>query len=86
MFAGLFTALFASLFVYLSAYVGSNHEQLFNNSYNSRQRVLAAQNRRGSIYSADGETLARTVEEDGSEVRQYPFGEVFAHVVGYMTQ
>lgn len=86
LFAGLFTALFASLFVYLSAYVGSNHEQLFNNSYNSRQRVLAAQNRRGSIYSADGETLARTVEEDGSEVRQYPFGEVFAHVVGYMTQ
>ena len=86
LFGGLFTALFAALFVYLSVYVASNHEELFNNSYNSRQRVLAAQNRRGSIYSADGETLACTVSEDGTEVRQYPFGSVFAHVVGYTAQ
>lgn len=66
--------------------MGSNHEELFNNSYNSRQRVLAQQNRRGSIYSADGEILAQTVEEDGAEVRRYPFGQVFAHAVGYVTQ
>ena len=86
LFGGLFTALFAVLFVYLSVYVASNHEELFNNSYNSRQRVLAAQNRRGSIYSADGETLACTVSEDGTEGRQYPFGSVCAHVVGYTAQ
>ncbi|MBQ7840344.1 MAG: penicillin-binding protein 2 [Lachnospiraceae bacterium] len=79
-----FLVLFAVLFVYLTDYVTSNHEELFNNSYNSRQRVLAAQNRRGTIYSADGEILAQTVtDEQGNETREYPFKEVFAHVVGY---
>lgn len=62
----------------------ANHEELFNNSYNSRQRVLAAENRRGVIYSADEKVLAQTVAgEAEEEIREYPFGEVFSHVVGY---
>lgn len=84
MCAALFLLLFASLSGYLIRYVTSNHEELFNNSYNSRQRVLAAQNRRGTIYAGDGEVLAQTLETaDGSERREYPYKEVFAHVVGY---
>lgn len=82
--AGIFLILFGGLFGYLIRYIRSNDEALFNNSYNSRQRVLAAENRRGTIYSADGEVLAQTVmTEDGEEQREYPFREVFAHVVGY---
>ncbi len=62
----------------------SNQEELFNNSYNSRQRVLAAENSRGAIYASKGEILAQTVTgADGKETREYPFKEVFAHVVGY---
>ena len=81
---GLFLVLFCGLFFYLTEYVTSNHEALFNNSYNSRQRVLAEQNRRGTIYAADGEILAQSRQtQEGKEVRSYPFGEVFAHVVGY---
>lgn len=80
----LFLALFVSMFGYLVRYVTDNHEEFFNNSYNSRQRVLAAQNRRGTIFAADGEVLAQTVtDEEGGEKREYPFKEVFAHVVGY---
>lgn len=46
--------------------------------------MLAEQNRRGTIYSADGEVLAQTLEdESGKERREYPYREVFAHVVGY---
>lgn len=81
--AGLFLFLFAGLFWYLAGYVTSNHEELFNNSYNSRQRVLASENRRGTIYSADGEILAQTLETEDAETREYPYKEVFAHVVGY---
>lgn len=84
MCAALFLTLFGGLIWYLTDYVTSNQEALFNNSYNSRQRVLAAENRRGSIYSGDGEVLARTVEDAaGKEERQYPYQEMFAHVVGY---
>lgn len=68
----------------MSGYILNNDEELFNNSYNSRQRVLAAENRRGTIYSAGGEVLAQTVlTQDGQEQREYPYREVFAHVVGY---
>ena len=41
---------------------------------------------RGNIYSADGVTLAETrTDEDGNETRFYPYGRIFAHVVGYST-
>lgn len=84
LFAGLFLILFGGLFWYLTSYVTNNSEELFNNSYNSRQRVLAAQNRRGTIYAGDGQVLAQTVvNENGDEVREYPFKEMFSHVVGY---
>lgn len=69
---------------YLADYVSSNQEALFNNSYNSQQRVLAQENTRGTIYAGTGEVLAQTViAEDGTSVREYPYKNIFAHVVGY---
>lgn len=60
---------------------------MINNSYNAGQQMLVLQNRRGKIYANDGQILAQThVQEDGSEVREYPFGELFSHVVGYSTK
>lgn len=80
----LFSGLFLGLIGYISYYSATNKQELLNNSYNGRQRVLVAQNRRGTIYSADGEVLARTVvNENGDEVREYPYQNLFAHVVGY---
>ena len=39
---------------------------------------------RGTIYDATGKTLAYTqVASDGTKIRVYPYGEVFAHVTGY---
>jgi peptidoglycan glycosyltransferase len=38
---------------------------------------------RGNILSSEGDILAKTlVDEKGNEVRSYPYGKVFAHVVG----
>ncbi len=46
--------------------------------------MLRAQNTRGTIYANDGQILARTVtDEEGNEQREYPFNNMFAHVVGY---
>ena len=83
----LFSGLFLGLIIYLCVYVSSNTEALFNNSYNSRQSVLAQKNTRGTIYAADGEILAHTVtDETGAEIRVYPYGNIFSHVVGYSTK
>ena len=46
----LMLAVFAGMIWYLADYVSSNQEALFNNSYNSQQRVLAQENTRGTIY------------------------------------
>ena len=42
----LMLAVFAGMIWYLADYVSSNQEALFNNSYNSQQRVLAQENTR----------------------------------------
>ena len=65
----------------------SNQSEFFNNSYNSRQELMAEQNIRGTIFSADREKLAYTeVQADGSEKRIYPYNELFCHVIGYSTR
>lgn len=79
---------FSLLFLWMSAYIihySMTHKQeLINNSYNGRQQILLAQNRRGSILSSDGEVLVQTVEDaEGNEVREYPYGTLFSHAVGY---
>lgn len=60
--------------------------QIINNSYNKREAVLAKQVQRGKILSADGKILAQTVGENEEEIRIYPFGRVFSHVVGRTIQ
>lgn len=79
-----FTILFLAMTGYIAYYSVTNQQELINNSYNGRQKMLLAQNRRGKIYSADGEVLAQTVtDEEGTEKREYPYNNLFSHAVGY---
>lgn len=82
------TLIFVALFIYMSAYIVDysikNKQELLSNSYNSRQKILAAKNIRGTIYSKDGEVIvSSSVNEDGNEVRTYAYGSLFSHAVGY---
>ena len=84
---GLFAALFLFMAGFLVYFVATNEQDMVNNSYNSRQQVLLSRNYRGTIYSRDGQVLAETVTDAAqNETRVYPFGKLFAHVVGYSTQ
>ena len=79
-----FTVLFLVMTGYIAHYSVTHQQELINNSYNGRQKMLLAQNRRGNIFSADGEVLAQTVtDEEGNEKRQYPYNNLFSHVIGY---
>ena len=79
-----FVLLFLGLSGYITYYCATHKQELINNSYNGRQQMLIAQNRRGKILSAKGEILAQTVEdEEGNEKRQYPYQNLFSHAVGY---
>ena len=82
----LFTLLFLGLSGYIIHYSATHRQELINNSYNGRQQMLIAQNRRGKILSSDGSVLAQTVTDDeGKEKREYPYQNLFSHVVGYAT-
>ncbi len=81
-----YSVLFVSLLVYISRYSYTHKQDLINNSYNTRQQILLNQNSRGKIYSRNGEELAyNTKDSDGKDVRVYPYGKEFCHVVGYST-
>lgn len=61
-------------------------DEVLNSPYNKRQNSAAERIVRGNIESADGEVLAYTeVDAEGNETRVYPFGNTYAHVVGYFT-
>lgn len=85
--SGLFVTLFIVLIIYLAHFTATSEQDMINNSYNSRQELLLSQNYRGTIYSRDGVVLAETVLDGAqNETRVYPYGNLFAHVVGYSTQ
>ncbi|MCR4787900.1 MAG: penicillin-binding protein 2 [Lachnospiraceae bacterium] len=79
-----FIALFAAMSVYIVNYSVTHKIELISNSYNTRAKVLAKKNIRGSIYANDGQVLVSSyVDGSGTEIRDYKFGKLFSHVVGY---
>ncbi len=88
-FAILFAVLFGWMCFYFTQTAIEDRVELFNNNYNHRDELLATRNRRGSIYASDAQTLLAStqtdLDDDGNviQIRSYPFGDVYAHVVGY---
>lgn len=79
-----FVGLFFVMMGYTCHYAVTHRQTLMNNSYNTRQEILVAQNSRGTIYAAGGQILAETAtDEEGEEVRVYPYANMFSHAVGY---
>lgn len=83
----LFVTLFLVMVGYLIYFNVVRSKDVINSPYNVRQDLLADRVVRGNILDSSGEVLAETVvAEDGSETRYYPYGEMFAHVVGYSSK
>ena len=58
--------------------------KFINNDYNGLWVTFEEDIKKGSILTSDGYVIAETkLEDDGTEVRVYPYGEMFAHVTGY---
>lgn len=75
--------LFVITLGYFVFFMVAKRDEVINNTYNKRQDLLAEQIVRGSILTEDEKTLAHTiVSEDKEERRVYPYGDMFAHVVG----
>lgn len=81
-----FVAVFLGMIGYLVHFMVQDSGRIINNPYNKRQELLAERVIRGDILSADGKVLAHTsTDGSGKDIRTYPFGRVFCHVVGRNT-
>ena len=79
-----FVILFIALMGYLVYFSIVRAKLVVNSPYNQRQDAYAQSVIRGKLVDKNGNTLAETVvDEDGNESRNYPYGELFAHVIGY---
>ena len=67
--------------VYFNVFQSKN---IINSPYNVRLDSMKDRVVRGQILDCDGNVLAKTdVAEDGTETRVYPYGCLYAHIVGY---
>lgn len=83
-FAYVIVFLFLCMIGYEGFFLSQKRDEIINNTYNSRLDSFADRVIRGDILSSDGQILAQTQQqEDGTELRSYPYGDLFAHVVGY---
>jgi peptidoglycan glycosyltransferase len=81
---GLVVVLFAVLVAFTSRWTVFEADALRTNPLNRRELLQEQKIRRGTIRSADGQVLARSVREAGETFgRRYPTGDLFAHAVGY---
>lgn len=79
-----FMIIFVLLIAYIVMFLFQDNMELLNNPRNKAQELFAKYTTRGSILSADGKVLAKTVtDDDGNETRVYPYDNMFAHAVGH---
>ncbi len=75
---------FMCMFAYIIYFMFADSKKIVANSTNKRQDQAMEIVTRGNIISSDGVVLARTeVDAEGNETRNYPYGSLFAHTVGY---
>lgn len=80
------TALFLSLMVYLTYFQLFKAPKLAASGQNPRTALREQSIKRGDIVSADGEKLAYSEFEGEKQIRNYPYGSLYAHVLGYSSQ
>jgi peptidoglycan glycosyltransferase len=82
--AFLFAGLFLALIGYLVKFQICDSAEVSTNAYNKRLSHYGEDILRGTIYSANGKELAVTkLDSDGNEIREYPYENIFSHVIGF---
>lgn len=82
-----FSALFALLVANLTYIMVINAENYQNMPGNNHTLAREAKTERGAIETYDGTVLAQSVRTaDGTYEREYPAGDLAAHVVGYVSE
>lgn len=80
----LIVAVFVAMIGYVIYFMQFKSETIIANSRNIRQDTFADEVERGDIITSDGVVIATsTTDDEGNTQREYPYANMFAHVVGY---
>jgi len=79
----IFALLFVLLLGYFLKFIFIDSQAVVTNASNPRISVLDEKIVRGEIKDANGLTLAYSESQGDATVRQYVYGPMYAHVVGY---
>ena len=80
------SVLFLALLSYLLYFNMFEAKSVATNPYNRRQWDDERYVTRGTIYDSDGVVLAETVGTGENIKREYPYGRLYSHVIGYCSQ
>ena len=81
----IYSAVFLLMFANIVRFIFIKGDEAMVNSYNQRRMTILEQdNLRGKIIAKDGTLLAYSDKDaQGQSIRHYPYGEVYAHTVGF---
>ncbi|MBF8983289.1 penicillin-binding protein A [Lutibacter sp. B2] len=79
----LFCILLGSLVLYLSYFEIFVVAKIQDNPYNKRQWMREEYVLRGSILDRNEKVLASSIKQDKQQIRNYPFKNLYSHVIGY---
>lgn len=83
----LMIGIFFCMIVYFMAFEISGKNEVLVNPLNNRTRNMAQSVTKGDVVTSDNAVAATTqIAEDGSEIRVYPYENLFAHTIGYATK
>lgn len=79
----LVSMLFLSIIVYLTYFQVFRADSIVENPYNKRTWAREENTIRGTIYDRNGIILAETEVEGETLRRNYPYGNLYSHLIGY---
>lgn len=77
------STLFVSLILYLSYFQLFKSEKIIANTFNKRNWIGEEKILRGNIVDRNGEVLAYSEKQGDTQVRHYPKGKLYGHIIGY---
>jgi peptidoglycan glycosyltransferase len=80
------SSLFLILVGYLTYFELFQKDRIVSNPYNRRQYEVEEKTLRGSIYDSKGNVLASSTVIDEKQQREYPYGSMYSHVIGYSSK